>query len=202
MIVALSENRHRTSMRMGLRLSTTIICVGLYACSGSIRRGGYDDPDDALHAARVEAARAKHCEPARSTASPRPMRRFRNKWISLSLPEDAERYAFESDDVSDARPKWSGRNWATHVVIGGANLVEFTDSARLCNLSDERIERNLFIGNWIGRYGVFAILSKRGAGELDRHVIVGVRLQPDGLDEAQAMAIITSAEVQWGEPDE
>lgn len=157
----------------------------------------------ALGAARVASARARHCEPAPSSATSKPLRDFGNKWIDLLLPADAARYAFESDDVFDKRPKWSGENWSAHVVVGGADLVEFTESTRLCNLSDDNVERNVFIGEWIGRYGAYGVLSRRGADKPDLHVIVDVSIEPHGLSEAQALRIIASARVPWsslGEP--
>jgi hypothetical protein len=176
-------------------------CIALAACAGPISRESEFDAKkaDALAAERMTKARQHRCEPATGNA-PRPMQRFEHKWISLMLPADASRYAFESDDVFDARPKWHGRNWSAHVVINGANLIHFTESDRLCNVSDSEVERNVFFGQWIGKDGAFAILSRQGASEADEHVILSVRLEPDGLTEAEALQIIASAEVKWVAP--
>lgn len=184
-----------TSTKLTFRACLALLCAALIACDGSaVKR----DAEEKIYAARVTEARTHRCDLPGNFVTQRPTVRASNKWISLLLPADATGPFYESDDFYATRPKWSGHNWKAHVVINGANLVEFAEDSRLCNVSDAAIERNVFVGRWIDTDGVFSVLARQGkTAETDRHVILSVSIEAGGLSEAEALQIVASAQVDW-----
>lgn len=118
--------------------------------------------------------------------------------MSVSLPEDASGPVYESDDFTQSRPEWTGDGWAARAVRYGANIIEFVQSGHLCNISDARDERNIFVGDWIGHPGVHSVLARQGAiDDGDPHVLFSVEFESKRLSEAQALQIVAGVQVDW-----
>jgi hypothetical protein len=119
--------------------------------------------------------------------------------ISLLLPADASGPYYESDDFLRGRPAWEGKRWRAHVVLGSANILEYAENGSFCSINDDTFLRGVFIGRWISRHGAFGVVSP--VAHPGRFAIVSVTLEPGGLDQAVALAIIKSAMPTTLKPD-
>ena len=117
------------------------------------------------------------------------------KGVRLSLPHGAVGPAYEFDDVYHSRPTWSGPKWHVHFVFGTGGLLEFAGKGKYCSLDDDEIKRRVYVGKYIF-YGVLADVWRINSP--DKVTSVLISLEPNGLSEAAAFAIVKSSVPSWG----
>ena len=115
--------------------------------------------------------------------------------VRLSLPEGATRPTYDSDDWNHSWPMWHGSNWRVDFVFGNGGLTEFVKDARCCELDDSEMRRKVCIGHYNMRYSVMADISR--IGSTHKSSSARVSIEPNGLTEADALAIIASMMTTW-----
>lgn len=78
------------------------------------------------------------------------------------------------------------------MVYWNDGLTEFMKGARCCSLDDKEMHRKVCVGNYI-RYGAMADVSRLDSP--DKVSSVDVSIEPNGITEADALAIISSTVV-------
>ena len=113
--------------------------------------------------------------------------------VKLSLPKGAKGPYYDSDDMYNSRPTWSGVRWQVHFVYGNGGLTEFME-AKHCSLYDSTMHRLVKVGDYM-RYGAVADISRIDSP--DKVTSVQVSIEEGGLSESEALSIIASTVTTW-----
>jgi hypothetical protein len=114
--------------------------------------------------------------------------------VKLTLPKGAKGPLYDSDDYHHARPTWESPGWHVHFVYGNGGLTQFMEGARCLSLDDKVMRRRVCIGNYM-YYGAMADISRVATPE--QVSSMQVTIEPNGLTEAQALAIVRSTSTSW-----
>jgi hypothetical protein len=119
------------------------------------------------------------------------------KGIQLSLPSDAGRPRYDSDDFQGSRPIWIGANWKVDFVYGNGGLTSYVGDAHCCSIDDRVMIRHVCIGHYMD-YGAMVDLARVTSPK--QITSAQVTMAPQGVSQDEALSIIASMVTTWETP--